>query len=88
MPPDPKATVEVGTYSSDPPNNELRYENPTRTVSLQKGVTVVRFKAETTPKTLQGKVKVAATIGGVTNGISIKDSEPKDFLAELTTLEP
>ena len=86
VPPNPKAVIEVGTYSSDPPNNELKYENPTRTVSLVKGVTVVKFKAETTPKTFQGKMKVAATIGGATKGINIKGSEPKDYLAELTVL--
>jgi len=86
VPPDSKAVIEVGTYSSDPPNNDLKYENPTQTVSLVKGVTVVKFKAETTPKTFQGKMKVAATIGGATKGINIKGSEPKDYLAELTVL--
>jgi hypothetical protein len=86
-PPDPKAIVEVGTSSSDPPNNELKYENPTRTVPLQKGVTVVKFKVETTAKTFQGKIKVAVTIGGATKGINIKDSEPKDYLAELSVLD-
>jgi hypothetical protein len=54
-PPKPEAIVEVGTALSDPPNNELRYENPTRTVSLEKAVTVVKFKAETVPKSFQGK---------------------------------
>jgi len=88
VPPNPKAVIEVGTYSSDPPNNELKYENPTRTVSLVKGVTVVKFKAETTPKTFQGKMKVAATLGGATKGINIKDSEPHDYLAELTVIDP
>jgi hypothetical protein len=87
-PPNPEAIIEVGTSSSDPPNNELKYDNPTRTVSLVKGVTVVKFKAETTPKTFQGKIKVAATLGGATKGINIKDSEPKDYIAELTVLEP
>jgi len=86
-PPNPEAIIEVGTSSSDPPNNELKYENPTRTVSLVKGVTVVKFKAETTPKTFPGKIKVAATLGGATKGIDIKDSEPKDYIAELTILE-
>jgi hypothetical protein len=87
-PANPEAIVEVGTYSSDSPNNELKYENPTRTVSLVQGVTVVKFKAETTPKTFQGKIKVAATLGGATKGIDIKDSEPKDYLADLTVLDP
>ena len=84
----PEAIVEVGTASSDPPNNELRYENPTRTVPLEKGVTVVKFKAETVPKSFQGKLKVAVTLGGATKGIDIKDSEPKDYVAELTLTDP
>lgn len=87
-PPNPKAVVEVGTASSDPPNNVLRYENPTRTVSLQDGVTVVRFKAETIPKTFRGKMKVIATLGGASNGIEIKDSDPKDNIVELDVLNP
>jgi hypothetical protein len=87
-PANPEAIVEVGTFSSDPPNNALKYENPTRTVSLVQGVTVVKFKAETTPKTFQGKIKMGATLGGATKGIDIKDSEPKDYLADLTVLAP
>ena len=87
-PPNPKAVIELGSYSSDPPNNELKYENPTRTVSLVKGVTVVKFKAETTSKSFQGKIKVAATLGGATKGINVKHSEPKDYLAELTVIDP
>jgi hypothetical protein len=87
-PPNPEAIIEVGTSSSDPPNDELKYEKPTRTVSLEKGVTVVRFKAETTSKSFQGKIKVAVTLGGATRGINIKDSEPKDYIAELTVVDP
>lgn len=83
-PPNPKAIIEIGTSSTDPPNNVLKYENPTRTVSLVSGVTVVKFKAEVTPKTFVGRIKLAVTIGGATKGISIKDSEPKDYIAELT----
>ena len=55
---------------------------------LQKGVTVVRFKTEIAPKTFQGKIKVAVTIGGATKGINIKDSERKDYIAELAVLDP
>lgn len=84
----PHAVVEVGTSSSDPPNNELRYDDPTRTVALQRGVTVVKFKAESTPRTFAGKLRVAVTLGGATKGINIKDSEPKDYTAEATVLEP
>ena len=87
-PPNAEAVIEAGSFSSDPPNNELKYENPTRTVSLEKGVTVVKFEAETTPKTFSGKIKVAATLGGATKGINIKDSEPKDLLTELTVSDP
>jgi len=56
----------------------LKYENPTRTVLLKTGVNVVKCKAETVPKSFQGKIKVAVTLGGATKGIDIKDSEPKD----------
>lgn len=87
-PPKPEALLEVGTSSSDPPNNELEFENPTRTVPLQEGVTVVKFKTQMTPKTFQGKIKVAVTIGGATKGINVKDSEPKDYIAELTVADP
>jgi len=41
-PPNPEAIIEVGTYSSDPPNDELKYEKPTRTVSLEKGVSQIQ----------------------------------------------
>ena len=87
-PPNPEAVVELGTASSNPPNNDLRYENPTRTVSLQEGVTVVKFKAETTPKTFNGRIKIIATLGGASKGIEIKDSDPKDNIAELDVLNP
>lgn len=82
------AVVEVGTSSSDPPNNELRYHDPIRNVALQKGVTVVKFKAESTARTFAGKLKVAVTLSGATKGIKVKNSEPKDNIAEATILEP
>ena len=87
-PSNPHAVVEVGTSSSDPPNNELRYHEPIRNVALQKGVTVVKFKAESTARTFAGKLKVAVTLGGATKGIKVKNSEPKDYIAEATILEP
>ena len=87
-PSNPHAVVEVGTSSSDPPNNELRYHDPIRSVALQKGVTVVKFKAESTAGTFAGKIKVSVTLGGATKGIKVKDSEPKDYIAEATILEP
>ena len=87
-PSNPHAVVEVGTASSDPPNNELRYHDPIRSVALKKGVTVVKFKAESTARTFAGKLKVAVTLGGATKGIKVKNSEPKDSVAEATILEP
>jgi len=87
-PSNPEAIVEVGTASSDPPDNDLKYDDPTRTVALQKGVTVVKFKAETTAKTFQGKLNIAVTLGRATKGIDIKGSEPKDYIAEVTIVEP
>jgi hypothetical protein len=89
-PPNPEAIVEVGTYSSDPPGINVKYENPTRTVSLKKDITVVKFAAEANSQTARGKLVVAATIGGATKGINIKDppESPKDCHAELVTLDP
>jgi hypothetical protein len=88
-PPNPEAIVEVGTYSSDPANNNVKYEKPTRTISLQNGVTVVKVKTEATGETTQGKPRIIAQITGATKGINIKDSEsPKDSIAELAVLDP
>jgi len=87
-PSNPHAVVEVGTSSSDPPNNELRYHDPIRNVALKKGVTVVKFKAESTARTFAGRLKVSVTLGGASKGIRVKNSEPKDYIAEATVLEP
>jgi len=51
-------------------------------------MTVVKFKAETIANSFQGKVKVAATLGGAGKGINIKDSAPKDYVAEVTIVAP
>jgi hypothetical protein len=47
-----------------------------------------RFKAESTARTFAGKLKVAVTLGGASKGIKVKDSEPKNYMAEATILEP
>jgi hypothetical protein len=90
-PPNPKAVLEVGSYKAEPPGKDVKYDNPTRTISLPNGVngvTTVRFKAETSPKTVAGKVFVIATLSGSTKGINIKDPPPQDQVAELTVLDP
>jgi len=95
-PRNPEAIVEVGTYSGDPPGNNVRYENPTRTVPLKKdptgisSITVIKFTAEASAQTVPGKLVVAATIGGATKGINVKDppDSAKDWHAELVTLDP
>ncbi len=56
--------------------------------SLEKRTTVVRFKAETTPRTFGGKLKVAVTIGGATKGMNIEDSDPEDYIAEVSVSDP
>jgi hypothetical protein len=86
-PPDQKITLEVGTFSSNPPNNELEYDHPTRSVSLQEGVTVEKIKVVTTRKTVEGKIKIKALISAAPNGVNIKAPEsPEDSLGELTVV--
>ena len=87
-PPHAEAIIEVGTYSTDPPDDELKYENPTRTVPLEKAVTTAKFNAEITTKTVPGKIRVAATLGGATKGINVKPSDPEPLRAEMTVVEP
>jgi len=88
-PPDPKITLQVGTYSSDPPNDIVEYQNPTQTVSLRERLTVVKVRADASSKTVRGKIKIKALIGGVTKGLNIKDSElPEDSIGELTVVDP
>ena len=55
---------------------------------LKTGVNVVKFKAETVTNSFQGKIKVAVTLGGATKGVEIKDSQPKDYIAELIVIDP
>ena len=52
--------------------------------SLGKRATVVRCQAETTPRTFGGKRKVPVTIGGATKDMNIEDSDPEDYIAEVS----
>ena len=88
-PPDATAGVNVGTYSSDPPENDVSYPKQTQTIALKEKLTVVKFIAESSSKTVSGKVIIAANIHETSKGVRIKQPEsPKDWRAELATLDP
>jgi hypothetical protein len=95
-PRNPQAIVEVGTYSSNPPGINVKYENPTRTVALKRepsavsSVTTIKFTVEAGPQTMPGKLVIAASIGGATKGINVKNppDSPEDWHAELVMLDP
>ncbi len=87
-PPNSTVKVEALTSSSDPPGNNVHYSK-IQTVPLnQRDVTVVKFKADASSETVNGKLIVTASIDGVTDGINVKDSSPKNSEAELKTLDP
>jgi hypothetical protein len=88
-PPDPEVKLDVSTYSSDPPNNTLRFDDPTRKVALREGLTTVRAKAESTPETTAGKIRIIADITQPTKGVNIKAPDPpENGIAELTIVDP
>jgi hypothetical protein len=87
-PPDAKAKVEVATYSSVPPGNNVVYSG-VQTVSLKEKLMAVRFTAETLSTSVAGKLTVAASIDETTGGVKIKQPEPSNnWRAELTIAEP
>jgi hypothetical protein len=88
-PPNATARVDVGTYSSDPPENDVSYPKQTQTIPLKEKLTVVKFTAESSSKTVSGKVIIAANIHETSKGVRIKQPEsPKDWRAELITAVP
>lgn len=88
-PPDPEVKLDVSTYSSDPPNNTLRFGEPTRKITLREGLTTVRAKAESTPDTIAGKIRIIADITQPTKGVNIKAPDPpENGIAELTIADP
>lgn len=88
VPPDSTAKVAVGTYSTDPPGNNLTYD-PVQTVSLNESPVTVKLKARTGPQTGAGKLIVAASIIGATNGVKVKPpQDPKAWQAKLLIADP
>jgi hypothetical protein len=88
IPSDRNVKVEVSTYYTDPPNNELLYEGQAQTIGLHEGVTVVKFHAHATAHTFVGKIRVAVTVEQVPNGIHVKDPEPEEYTTDLTIIGP
>jgi hypothetical protein len=89
VPPDSKARVDVGTYSTDPPGIKVYYPKENETVRLDKPLVAVRLAVQTTPETVAGKVVVAATIHEVTGVRRIKEPQSdEDWRAEVTIADP
>ena len=84
-PPDPGVKLEVGTYSSHPPDMNVKYEKPTRQVPLHQGVNAVKVKLEPAPDSKTGKINIIAIIMGASKGLNIKQPDsPELCQAELT----
>jgi hypothetical protein len=78
---EPEITLEVGTHSSDPPDNTVKYDKPTQSVQVHKGVNVVKIKVNAPPNTGKSTIKIVAIIMGATKGLNIK---PPDSFASCT----
>jgi len=88
VPPNVTARVDVGTYSTDPPGNDVAYEQQSQAAPLKEKLTVVKFNLTSSSQTVPGKIVVAAIIHSTTKGVNIKaPEEPKDWHAELTILD-
>jgi len=86
-PPNATARVDLGTYSTDPPGNNVSYEQQSQAAPLKEKLTVVKFNLSSTSQTVPGKIVVAAIIHNTTKGVNIKaPEEPKNWRAELTIL--
>ena len=84
-PPDPGVKLEVGTYSSHPPDMNVKYEKPTTQVPLHQGVNAVKVKLEPAPDSKTGKINIIAIIMGASKGLNIKQPDsPELCQAELT----
>ena len=88
-PTDPKIRLEVGTYSADPPNNSVQYQEATRSVSIEKGLTAENVRVDASSDTVNGKIKVIANIMGASKGLRIAlPDTPENHIAELTMVAP
>jgi hypothetical protein len=88
VPPNSTARVGVGTYSTDPPGINVSYD-PVQIVQLKESPTVVKFRAKVGSQTTAGKLIVAASINGATNGVKVKISEnPQDWHGKLVIADP
>ena len=84
------AEVYVGTYSSDPPKNDVAYVPVAQTMVLGSDPTVYEFKVRAAPGTVNGSLIIAAGLGAVTQGIN-KTDPPADLAqwhAKLETIVP
>jgi hypothetical protein len=89
LPPHSTATVELATYSTDPPGIKVYFPKGTQTVALDKDLIVVTFTAEARPDTAEGKVIMAASVPSATGVREIKEPwADKDWRAELVTAVP
>lgn len=88
-PKDAKVRVEVGSYSSDPPGISVRYSEP-QTIAPKEPLTTLKFSVASEPATVQGKLKIAATIYGPgTKGVNIQlPPSPSDWVAQMNVVDP
>ena len=90
LPPHSVATVGVGTFSRIPPDNDISYSQ-SQTLELVKSPAVFFFKAQPSPKTMQGSVVIAAEIISATKGIKVinpMDTDPSLWRTQLKTVVP
>ena len=86
-PPGPEIKLEVGTYSSHPPDIAVKYEKPTRQVPLHQGVNVVKVKLEPGPDSKAGKINIIAIIMGASKGLNIKQPDSPELCQAKLTIE-
>jgi hypothetical protein len=77
-PPEPEIKLEVGTHSSDPPDNTVKYDKPTRSVRLHKGVNVEKITVNADSNTRKGTIRIIAIIMGVSKGLNIKPPDSSE----------
>ncbi len=90
LPPHATATVEIGSYSSSPPSNDITYVTREETLPLTSRPTTYFFKVRANPKkTVTGSIVIAAVVEFATKGIEVRD--PTDISAwrlNLRTVAP
>ncbi|PYV27765.1 MAG: hypothetical protein DMG24_03860 [Acidobacteria bacterium] len=90
LPAESFARVDVGTYSGDPATNKVRYIPFSQGLDLEPGTTVFEFRVRATRETVNGSVRVAASIGSVARGINLVNppAQPSHYVASLKTVDP